>query len=198
MDFLRRHWFDIGIILAIPISIFLILTWKQNLPLQNILWISLIALFIHQFEEYRYPGNFYRMLNTVLYKSDSPDRYPLNSNTALVVNVLIAWLFYFAAAIFFKQAIWLGIGTMLISVGNFLGHSMLFNFKGKTLYNPGMISSILLFLPISIMFYYLLVKSDSASLTDWIIGIILGIILNVVGVMKTIDWLKDKNTKYIF
>ena len=62
-----------------------------------VLWISLMALFVHQFEEYRYPGYFPGMVNLVLFASNQPDRYPLNANTALIVNVIVGWLFYWLA-----------------------------------------------------------------------------------------------------
>jgi hypothetical protein len=37
-----------------------------------------------------------------------------------------------------------------------------------------------------------------ASFNDYLIGIPLGILLNIVGVFKLISWLADKNTHYIF
>jgi hypothetical protein len=52
-------------------------------------WLSLISLFLHQAEEYRYPGYFPGMVNLVMFASPQPDRYPLNTNTALIVNVVI-------------------------------------------------------------------------------------------------------------
>jgi hypothetical protein len=198
MSFLRRHWFDLGLIFIIPIVIYLFLTWNQNNIIQNLLWISLISLFIHQFEEYRFPGNFPKMMNTVMFKSDTPGKYPLNPNTSLIINVFTGWLTYLLATIFWKQAIWLSIASILVSAGNFIAHTMLFNIKGKTKYNPGMITSILLFLPISVIFFIILIKTNSATLIDWSIGLVLGIILNVFGILKMIDWLKDKNTKYSF
>ena len=35
-------------------------------------------------------------------------------------------------------------------------------------------------------------------MTDYLIGIPLGLILNVIGIIKLIDWMADKNTTYIF
>jgi hypothetical protein len=196
MNLLRLHWFDIGIALAIIVAIFIIISGQSGIAL--LLWISLISLFIHQVEEYRYPGYFPGMINKALFASDMPDRYPLNTNTALIVNVFIGWLFYFLAVLFYRDAIWLGIATMLVSVGNFFAHTFLFNIKGHTFYNPGMITAIFLFLPISTIFFLETVENNFATPTDWVIGIALGIILNYVGVLKTIDWMKDKNTLYIF
>jgi hypothetical protein len=196
MNFLRHHWFDIGIALAFAISIALCFSTPARLSL--VLWISLIALLVHQLEEYRYPGYFPGMVNLVLFASSQPDRYPLNSNTALIVNVIIGWLLYALAAVFGAQAIWLGIATMLVSLGNFIAHTFLFNLKGKTFYNPGMVTAVLCFLPIVLYFFLLIVQSNAATSLDWLLGIGLGVALNYIGILKLIDWLKDEHTSYIF
>jgi hypothetical protein len=196
MNFMRLHWFDVGFVFALITGGFVLLT-KLNL-LSLLLWLSLISLFLHQFEEYRYPGYFPGMMNTVMFSSKQPDRYPLNTNTAFIINVFIGWLSYLLAAVFAEKALWLGIATILVSVGNFIAHTFLFNIKGKTFYNPGMFTAIVLFVPIAAYFGFLLVQSNLATPADWIVGIILGIIFNVIGILKLIDWLKDENTEYIF
>ena len=196
MNFMRLHWFDVGIVFALITGSFVLLN-KLN-PVSLLLWLSLISLFLHQFEEYRYPGYFPGMMNTVMFSSKQPDRYPLNTNTAFIINVFIGWFSYLLAALFGERALWLGIATILVSAGNFIAHTFLFNLKGKTLYNPGMFTAIVLFVPIAAYFGFLLVQSNLATPADWIVGIILGIIFNVIGILKLIDWLKDENTEYIF
>lgn len=69
-------------------------------------------------EKYRIAGTFPGMINSVLFKSNMPDRYPLNTNTAFCINVLVGWLTYFLAAILAEKVLWLGITTRLISLGN--------------------------------------------------------------------------------
>ena len=196
MEFLRLHWFDVGIALAAITGVFVLLIRPSGLIL--LLWLSLITLFLHQFEEYRYPGYFPGMMNTVMFSSKQPDRYPLNPQIALIVNVIVGWLFYFLAAIFNEMAIWLGIATVLVSVGNFIAHTFLFNIKGRTIYNPGMITAIVLFLPLSVYIFSFMIQINVASPLDWLVGILLGIVLNVIGVIKMVDWLKDENTPYVF
>ena len=196
MNFIRLHWFDLGIAFALITGGALLLN-RLN-PLSLLLWISLISLFLHQFEEYRYPGYFPGMMNTVMFSSKQPDRYPLNANTAFIINVFVGWLSYFLAAAFGEKVLWLGIATILVSFGNFIAHTFLFNIKGKTLYNPGMFTAIVFFLPIATYFGYLLIQSNLATLMDWTVGIILGVALNFIGILKLIDWLKDENTEYIF
>jgi uncharacterized RDD family membrane protein YckC len=195
MNFIRLHWFDLGLGLAILTGVLIFLTQPQGLAL--LLWLSLITLFLHQFEEYRYPGYFPGMMNTML-SSQQPDRYPLNANTALVVNLGVGWLSYFLAAVFYEQALWLGIATMLVTVGNFLAHTFLFNIRSKTRYNPGMLTAVLLFLPMAVLFFAWVIQHQLASPLDWVVGAVLGIALNYVGILKMIDWLKDKKTPYIF
>jgi hypothetical protein len=196
MGFLRLHWFDVGIALAIVAGGSMLITHPSGLSL--LLWLSLISLFLHQFEEYRYPGYFPGIMNSVMLSSEQPDRYPLNTNTALVINLGIGWLFYFLAAVFNEKAVWLGIATILVSVGNFFAHTFLFNIKGRRYYNPGMLTAILLFLPLSVFFFLWVIQNNAASTMDWIFGILLGIALNFIGILKMIDWMKDKNTTYIF
>jgi hypothetical protein len=45
-----------------------------------LLWISLIMLFGHQFEEYRYLGSFPGMMNTVRHASTQPDCWRLEDD----------------------------------------------------------------------------------------------------------------------
>jgi hypothetical protein len=196
MNFMRHHWFDVGLVLALGVSIFLLFTMLS--PVSLLLWISLIALFIHQFEEYRFPGYFPGMVNLTLFASKQPDRYPLNTNTALIVNVIVGWFFYFLAAVLSERGIWLGIATMLVSIGNIVAHTFLFNLKGKTIYNPGMVTADILFLPLAVSFFQRIVQANSVTSLDWIVGIGLGLALNYIGILKLIDWLKDEQTTYIF
>jgi hypothetical protein len=196
VNFLRLHWYDLGMGLAAATGAMLLIARPQGLSL--LLWISLISLFFHQAEEYRFPGTFPGMMNKLMFASTEPDRYPLNPNTALIVNVAVGWLSYFLAALLAGRAIWLAVATMTVSVGNFVAHTFLFNIRGKTRYNPGMLTAVLLFLPISACFFYVVIKNAMAPPLDWIGGILLGIALNYLGILKLIDLLKNRSTRHVF
>ena len=73
MNFLRRHWFDLGLALAAVVGAGILVSHPTGLAL--LLWLSLITLFLHQFEEYRYPGYFPGMINSFLFPS-----FPGSSN----------------------------------------------------------------------------------------------------------------------
>ena len=198
MNTLRKHWYDIGGVLSILVLSFVSLNFKTLSNYRLLMWLSLVSLFFHQLEEYRISGTFPGMVNTAMYKSDMPDRYPLNTNTSFVVNVIVGWLFYFLAAVFAEKAVWLGLATIVVSTGNTISHTTLFNIKGKTLYNAGLITSWLFFVPCIYFFFSVAYIDHLINMTDYLLGIPLGIALNVIGIIKLIDWMADRNTTYIF
>lgn len=198
MNFLRKHWYDLGSVFA-GITIIYIFKFHYSLTsYQYLMWLSLASLFFHQLEEYRIVGTFPGMLNAVVYKSEMPDRYPLNTNSALFVNVIVGWTFYFFAAFFAEKAIWLGLATILTSLGNIIAHTFLFNIRGKTIYNAGMVTGWLFFAPCIYFFFSIVYNENIVTITDYLIGIPLGITLNLIGVLKIIDWMANRNTTFIF
>ncbi len=198
MKFLRKHWYDLGGVFSIFIIVYVLMRHKNLTNYQILIWLNLVTLFFHQLEEYRIAGTFPGMLNTVVFKSEIPDRYPLNTRTALYINVDIGWLFYFLAAVFAEKAMWLGVAVLLVSAGNVIAHTFLFNIKGKTIYNAGLVTCWLLFVPSIGLFLSIIHTDHLVKNIDFFIGIPLGIILNVFGILKPIAWLADKETPYVF
>lgn len=197
MNFLRKHWYDLGGLIALLVLTYL--CFSNNLSDYDfIMWFSLASLFFHQLEEYRIVGTFPGMVNKVMYGSDIPNRYPLNPNSAVYVNVFFGWTVYFIAAILGSKTIWFGMATILVSLGNTIAHTTLFNIKGKTIFNAGMATSWLLFAPIIYMFFKIIHQQHLVTQMDYIIGVPLGIVFNVIGIMKIINWCANKNIKYRF
>jgi hypothetical protein len=197
LGLLKRHWFDLGSMLA-AITLLLVLLLHPGLSAyQTVLWLSFASLCLHQMEEYRIPGTFPGMINSVMFKSDRPDRYPLNMRSAMVINTGLGWCTYLLAALFAERTVWLGIATVLISLGNVVAHTFLFNIKGRSVYNAGMATCWLFFVPIAFFFFHVLYSEQLASTSDWAIGLPLGILLNVA-VLKSISWLKDPATTDVF
>ena len=196
MNFLRKHWFDLGIPLAVVTGGYAWFSHAAGVSL--LLWLSLIFLFLHQFEEYRFPGYFPGMVNLALFQSAKPDRYPLNAQTSLVVNVGVGWLVYLLAALCGPRAIWLGIAIQVVNAGNCIAHIILFNLRLKSRYNPGMATAIVLLLPIVVLFFAAIIREHLTTPLDWALGLLLGVALNWIGILKMIDWMKDENTLYPF
>lgn len=88
--------------------------------------------------------------------------------------------------------------TILVSLGNIVAHTFVFNLKGKTLYNAGLISCWLLFAPCVFFFFKIINQEHLATRADFMIGIPLGIAINIFGVLKPIKWLANRNTRFVF
>jgi hypothetical protein len=111
MRFIRRHWYTLGL----PIAIVAVM-WASVSDLtrvQLILLLNFVVLLMHQFEEYAWPGGEPWIINEVMQpKGSRPDRYPLNQNNAFVINVPMAWSFYLLP-VFFPEAVWIGLAPVL-------------------------------------------------------------------------------------
>src|SRR5919205_2635699 len=86
MDMYRKHWQDIGGVLAMVITGSLALFGKRLSRPHLFSTLNLVAMLVHQFEEYRFPGTFPGQFNGGVFKSDKPDRYPMNTPTAVGGN----------------------------------------------------------------------------------------------------------------
>lgn len=93
MKFLRNNWFDLGAPLAVIVLVYVFFSHHLMTDYQILMWLSLVSLFLHQLEEYRIVGTFPGMINSMMFKSKMPDRYPLNTNSAFYVNVVVGWTY---------------------------------------------------------------------------------------------------------
>jgi hypothetical protein len=198
MNFLRKHWYDLGGLLALFTIIGIFTYYHAMTDYQLVMWLSLVSLFLHQLEEYRIGGTFPGMANRVMFKSDLPDRFPLNTNSSLFVNVYFGWTSYLLAAVIAEHAVWLGVATIVVSIANSISHTTVFNIKGKTFYNAGLVTSWLFFVPCIYFFFRIVYTENLITPLDYIIGIPLGIAFNIFGILKPMTWFADKNTNYIF
>jgi Protein of unknown function with HXXEE motif len=198
MKTLRRHWYNIGLVVAIIVIVFLVINWNDIQIIRKLLLLNFIALLLHQFEEYGLPGGEPAIMNMVLQPSDVPDRYPLNQHSAMVVNVLAAYLFYLIP-VFFPNVIWLGLAPVLFGLGQFLIHGIVTNIKLKTFYNPGLGAVVFLHIPIGIYYIHEIYVLKLVSYLDWIFGVVYLVAFAFITLIKmTYTWLADKNSKYVF
>ena len=88
MKFWRRNWYYIGAVLFVALSFFMGFWGSSFSHIQVILIFSFMAMLVHQFEEYAYPGGFPSITNIALFgEKKVPDRYPLNANQCWISNV---------------------------------------------------------------------------------------------------------------
>jgi len=198
MKFYRQNWYYVGGILFVVLA-FLMGFWSGTIrPILVILIYSFMALLVHQFEEYGLPGGFPALFNIIINgETQAPDRFPQNSNLAMVVNVALGYPFYISA-ILFPDVIWLGLATMFFGLSQILGHGILFNRKLKSFYNPGLAACIFLHGPISIYYIWYVATHGLAGLWDYLGGLIGMIVAAVLIVVLPVRIFSSREAKYPF
>jgi hypothetical protein len=136
----------------------------------------LIIYMIHQIEEHLWPGGFRQFANAHVFKSGDDD-WPVSEGGVALVNVGYVWLPILLAALFPGPLRWLGLGWVGLTLINAITHIVTsIRFR---IYNPGLITSIVLFLPFTV---WMLAREVSAGmLTGWQVAAILvaGVLLHI-------------------
>ena len=197
MDMYRKHWQDIGGVLAMLLTGSLALFGKRLSRPQLFSALNLVAMLVHQFEEYRFPGTFPGQFNGGLFKSDKPDRYPMNTHTAMVVNVGFFDGFYLLPVLF-PRKVWLGLSPVLLGFFQALGHALLFPRLVGARWCPGALSAMFLHVPFGIAYLRALQEEQPPTRSDWIKAILLLPLFLVGGVVVPQQLLKDKESPYRF
>ncbi len=196
MKWYRHNWYYVGPVFVAAALIYVAVGWNSLDAIQRVLLVGFALVPLHEFEEYGWPGGEPAIMNKVIQPSDRPNRYPLNQNSAMIVNV--AWYPFALAALIVPDARWLGLGTLLFWVGQFVIHGIVTNKKLHTVYNPGTLTMLL---GLALLVYYVsyVESSDSLTVWDWIGGIAVTASFAVIFLMKmTYSWLADRDSPYHF
>jgi hypothetical protein len=198
VNFYRHNWYYIGGILFVALSYVMGFWGSYFSTIQVILIFSFMAMLVHQFEEYAYPGGFPAIANGVLFgEKNVPDRYPLNANQCLISNVFLTYPFYIAAIVW-PQVIWLGLAQVLLGVFQLLAHGIVMNVRLKSLYNPGLASVVFLFCPIGVYYLWYVTTNHLARTGDIVLGCLATILAAIVLFLLPIILLRSKKSKYPF
>lgn len=200
LEFLRHHWYDLG-----PISFFASITYFTNnrqrlTTTQKWLLASFLAVLVHQFEEYRFPGGFPAAMNIGVYGSGNPrpEAYPLNAHSAMVTNVIATYGLYLAP-VFFPEQVWAGLGPVFLGFGQILIHGININSKMRSFYNPGLATAILLHTPVGVAYIRHVRATGRLTLTQLGLGVAYGLAIGYTLLGGyTFTWGVDVNTPYPF
>ena len=198
MNFLRKNWYYLGGVLCLALAVVVGFWGNHIAPLRNILLLSFMALLVHQFEEYAYPGGFPPVFNIGWQREkEAPDRYPLNRMSCLCVNVLAAYPFYLFPV--FPNLIWLGLAQILFGVvGQLIAHGIVINLKLHSFYNPGLVSVLLLHVPIGVYYIRYVYAHGLIQPWDWVAGIACTVLAALLVVGLPVWLFLDKNSPYPF
>lgn len=75
MNFFRRNWYNIGLGVGLLTAVILFFKWQELTVIQRLLFMNFIAMTVHEFEEFGFPGGMPILLNKEKSNSPRPDRY---------------------------------------------------------------------------------------------------------------------------
>ncbi|KAA3663789.1 MAG: HXXEE domain-containing protein [Chloroflexi bacterium] len=187
ISWLADHWPKATLFLAVYTSILLYLFLYEQNFLLFLIWLQTPIYWIHQFEEYVYPGGFARFFNRRLLGSDQDD-WPVTKMFSLWINIPIIFVAFPVSAVLagIFGLSW-GIWTAYFSVLNALSHVGMFPRFG---YNPGFFVSILFNIPIGVYTIYLFLINDSITHGAHITGLVVALLVQAalmawgLGVMR--------------
>jgi hypothetical protein len=164
---------------------------------QTLAALNFAALTLHQYEEYEDPGYFPGQFNAGVLHSEVPDRYPLNTNTALIVNVPLAYTYY-ALPIVFPKNRTLGIAPVLFGFLQAAGHGTVFPKLAGDRYSPGFLASLLLHVPVGVLYLRAISEEEPLKRSDLGKAMALNVAFAITSIAGPNVLLKDKDSPYRF
>lgn len=175
MKWLYDNWMKATLFLAFYTFILVFLYVKDfNYPLY-LIWLQGIIYWVHEFEEYIFPGGFLEFFNKKPLGSNQAE-YPLTKIGSFWINIPLVYIAMPLSAVLahFCGVEW-GLWTAYFSFLNALAHvGMFFIFDRK--YNPGLIVSVLLNIPVAIYMSWYFWTNNLVTIQTNIISIIVAII----------------------
>lgn len=197
LDKYRKQWPRVGGVLAMGVGGAATLAASRMPKSRLVSLLNFGALLVHQYEEYQDPGYFPGQFNKGLFNSDRPDRYPLNTNSALCVNTAFAYPFYLAP-ILFPKVKWVGIAPVVFGMMQAVGHGIIFPAKAGDKYSPGFLASIFLHVPLGIVYFGAVREEGGVTRADMAKGIAYTAAFAVIGVAGPNLVMNDKDSPYAF
>jgi len=135
-----------------------------------LIWLQVPVYFLHQFEEYIFPGGFIRYLNIDILGASTPD-FPVTRTFAFWINVPIIFVaFPVTAFLAGKVGLALGLWVVWFSILNAFSHVVIFFKQG---YNPGFAVSATLNIPVGVGTLAYIATHDLVTITAQIFGFLI-------------------------
>ncbi|MEM6643424.1 MAG: HXXEE domain-containing protein [Bacteroidota bacterium] len=190
-DFMFDHWMKVGSFSGLFLLIGFLVANEKGSTLDKIDFrfigiVMLLAYIVHQFEEHWidvYGNNyaFYTYNNDLLRGAlgiENTDIYPLTKASVYVINTALVWLVGFLAIWrapkhFFPLS---AMGAIIMING--VVHIMAMIISGA--YNPGLLTSVIVFIPVYIAFVRLILNSYVHLNGQLVLGLVWGFLAHVI------------------
>ncbi len=153
----------------------------------------LVIYFAHQIEEHLWPGGFRQFADANLFHSCDDD-WPVDTGGVALVNIGYVWLPIALATLFPDTLRWVGLGWVGLTLINGIIHVV--TTIRLRIYNPGLVTGIVLFLPFTIAVLALEVSRGALTGAEVSVIVVAGILLHLpVAALFVVPFLQRRMAK---
>jgi len=175
---LKKDWAKTGSILSIFLFVFLFIFVRKYDIVIFVLLLQTPLYMLHQAEEYIFPGGFGKFFNTQIFKLNTEDK-PLDQNFIFFINVILIWiilpLFGLLSIIDYQYGLWIPYFSFFAGIAH-----VLLAIKAGKLYNPGLIVSLFINIPVGLWSIFFLINNGVLNNFFLNFHIIIGLGLNAL------------------
>jgi len=177
LSYTSTHWQTWLPVLAAIGAIVWFIVFRDNPTSERALFAALLVIYmLHQIEEHLWPGGFRQFANAHVFHSGR-DNWPVNEGGVAFVNIGLVWLPVGLVALFPGPLRWLGLCLVGMTLVNAIIH-VVATIRLRT-YNPGLVTSVLLFLPFTIWMLTREVTSGALSGLQVALLLIAGLLVHI-------------------
>lgn len=174
---LKKEWAKVGFIVALFLFPILIVAVRPHDYILFILLLQTPLYMIHETEEWLFPGGFGTFFNRYIFKLPDSDN-PMDENFIFRVNIGIVWLalpiFGLLSSVDYRYGLWIPYFVIIAGIYH-IGIAI----KSRRFYNPGLIVSVTLNIPVGIWSVYELVNRGALDSYLFNIYFLLGLAVNL-------------------
>lgn len=183
---LIKDWAKAGFLISIFLFVFLFTLVKNTDFVLFLLLIQTPLYMLHETEEYVFPGGFGKFFNMDIMKFETPDK-PLDEHFIFTLNIILVWIILPVFGLLAANNLQYGLWIPYFSFFAGLSHIAL-GIKARKRYNPGLIVSLLLNIPVGAWSVFYLVEQGLLPNIflnpHFFIGLGVNLLLPVIGLVK--------------
>lgn len=194
---LKRDWAKAGFVLSIFLGVVLFVFVRRQDFAVFLILLQTPLYMLHETEEYVFPGGFARFFNLDVLKVKTPDK-PVDENFIFYVNIGLVWVLVPLFGLLSSVNLDLGLWVPYFSLFAGIAHIAL-ALKVQKPYNPGLVISLLLNIPIGLWSIAYFTRQGILS-NPWfninlIIGFGINALLPVLGIILLKNYRKQLLSK---
>ncbi|MGZ7067486.1 MAG: HXXEE domain-containing protein [Methanobacterium sp.] len=175
-NWLYKNWAKLSIFIAIILALLIYFFIKTENIVLFLIWIQIPIYLLHQFEEHTWNG-FKNYINKKVFNVEEGE-FPLNDRNIFWINIPIVWIMMPVFAGLSSFNVMFGLWIPYFAVFNSLSH-VIFSLRNRE-YNPGLIVSLILGIPVGIYALIIFYSYISVPAIISILSILFALLLHVI------------------